>query len=65
MPGGGMVMLFSNPGITAGSTYTIVTNATVAGGTEFHGLYSGATVSGGTTVKTFTASTTSMVTTVQ
>lgn len=65
MPGGGMVMLFSNPGITAGTTYTIVTNATVTGGTEFHGLYTGATVTGGTTVKTFTASTTSMVTTVQ
>lgn len=62
---GGMVMLFSNPGLAAGATYTVVTGATVTGGTEFHGLYLGATVSGGTTVKTFTTSSTSKVTTVQ
>jgi hypothetical protein len=60
-----MVMLFSNPGLAAGATYTVVTGATVTGGTEFHGLYLGATVSGGTTVKTFTTSSTSKVTTVQ
>ena len=57
-----MTMLFSLPGLT-NATYAIVTNAVVSGGTEFHGLYVGATVSGGTTSKTFTAS--SMVTTVQ
>lgn len=64
-PGGGgsasMTMLFSLPGLT-NATYAIVTNAAVSGGTEFHGLYVGATVTGGTTSKTFTAS--SMVTTV-
>jgi hypothetical protein len=62
--GGGsasMTMLFSVPSLT-NATYYIVTNATVTGGTEFHGLYTGATVTGGTTSKTFTAS--SMVTTV-
>jgi hypothetical protein len=62
---GGMLLLLSNPGVAAGTTYTIVSGATVTGGTEFHGLYTGATVSGGTTVKTFTASSSSMVTTVQ
>lgn len=61
--GGGMVMLFSNPALGSGTTYTIVTGATVSGGTEFHGLYTGATVSGGTTAKTFNP--TAMVTTVQ
>jgi len=60
--GGGMVMLFSNPSLASGITYTIVSGATVTGGTEFHGLYTGATVTGGTTKKTFTA--TSMVTSV-
>ncbi len=57
-----MTMLFSLPGLT-NATYSIVTNAVVSGGTEFHGYYVGATVSGGRTSKTFTAS--SMVTTVQ
>ena len=63
--GGGsasMTMLFSLPALT-NTTYYLVTNAVVSGGTEFHGLYTGATVTGGTTSKTFTAS--SMVTTVQ
>ncbi|HOW96716.1 MAG TPA: carbohydrate-binding domain-containing protein [Kiritimatiellia bacterium] len=59
--GGGMKLLFSTPAIT-NTTYTIVTGVSVAGGTEFHGLYTGGTVSGGTTTRTFTAS--SMVTTV-
>ena len=65
-PGGGstasMTMLFSLPALT-NATYALVTNAVVSGGTEFHGLYVGATVTGGTTSKTFTAS--SLVTTVQ
>ena len=65
-PGGGstasMTMLFSLPALT-NATYALVTNAVLSGGTEFHGLYGGATVTGGTTSKTFTAS--SMVTTVQ
>lgn len=63
-PGGGtasMTMLFSLPSLT-NATYAIVTNATVSGGAEFHGLYVGATVAGGKTSKTFTAS--AMVTTV-
>ncbi|MBB5351801.1 hypothetical protein HNR46_002040 [Haloferula luteola] len=68
-PGGGgssstaMTLLFSNPDLASGTTYSIISGATVSGGTEFHGLYTDATVSGGTTLKTFNP--TSMVTTVQ
>lgn len=62
--GGGSLLLFSHPAITAGTTYNIVTGLVVSGGAEFHGFYTGATVSGGTTAKTFTASSSSMVTTV-
>jgi len=58
-----MTMLFSTPGLVSGTTYTLLSGATVTGGTEFHGFYTGATVTGGTTLKTF--STTNMVTTVQ
>ena len=56
-----MTMLISLPALT-NATYYIVTNATVTGGTEFKGYYTGATVTGGKTSKTFTA--TSMLTTV-
>jgi len=56
-----MTMLFSVPGLT-NISYSIVTNATVTGGADFHGLLMGATVTGGKTSKTFTAST--MLTTV-
>lgn len=67
-PGGGgsstpMTLVFSNPSLAAGTTYSIISGATVSGGTEFHGLITGATVTGGTTLKTFNP--TSMVTTVQ
>lgn len=58
-----MTMLFSNAGLSSGTSYSIISGATVTGGTEFHGYYTGATVTGGTTLKTFTP--TSMVTTVQ
>ena len=56
-----MTMLFSVPALT-NATYYIVTNVTVTGGSEFRGYYTGATVTGGKTSKTFTAS--SMLTTV-
>lgn len=67
-PGGGssstpMTLVFSNPSLASGTTYSIISGATVSGGTEFHGLITGATVTGGTTLKTFNP--TSMVTTVQ
>ena len=60
-----MILFFSNPSLTAGTTYTVVSGVTVTGGTEFHGYYTGGTVTGGTTIKTFTTSTTSMVTSVK
>jgi hypothetical protein len=60
--GGGMLLLFSNPNLAA-ATYTIVSGVTVTGGTEFHGYYTGGTVTGGITNKTFTIS--SMVTSVK
>jgi hypothetical protein len=60
---GGMVLLFSSPSLASGTSYSLLSGVTVSGGTEFHGLYTGSTVSGGSTLKTFTPS--SMVTTVR
>jgi hypothetical protein len=57
-----MTMLFGSPGLTSGTTYTISKGGTVSGGTDFHGLYTGATYSGGSTAYTFNP--TNMVTTV-
>lgn len=58
-----MTVLFSNPSLTSGTTYTIYRGGTVTGGSEFHGLYTGATVTGATSGSSFNP--TSMVTTVQ
>jgi len=57
-----MTMLFSSPDLASGTTYTISKGGTISGGTEFHGLYSDATYSGGSTAYTFNP--TNMVTTV-
>lgn len=57
-----MTMLFSTPDMASGTTYTIVKGASVSGGSDWHGYYTGATVSGGSTAYTFNP--TSMVTTV-
>ncbi len=65
-PGGGggssMVMLFSDPAITTGS-YTLKYGGTISGGTYFHGYYTGATYSGGSS-KSFNVSS-SVTTSVQ
>lgn len=57
-----MTILFSSPALQKGASYTISKSGVISGGTSFHGLYSGATYSGGTTLSTFMVS--SIVTTV-
>lgn len=63
-PGGGnsMVMLFTDPQLQQGQTYTIKYNGTISGGTEWNGYYTGnVTYSGG---QSTTATLNSMYTTV-
>ena len=59
--GGAMTLLFSSPDIVKGAKCTMLSGGTIQGGTEFHGLYIGATVSGGKEVCTFTVSDSSTV----
>ena len=42
-PGGGnnMVMLFTDPQLQSGQSYTVKYNGTISGGTEWHGYYTG------------------------
>ncbi len=58
-----MTVLFSNPSLTSGTTYTIYRGGTVTGGTDFHGLRTGGTVTGATATRTFNP--TAVVTSVQ
>ena len=64
-PGGGgnsMVMLFTDPQLQTGQSYTVKYNGTISGGTEWHGYYTGnVTYTGGQTVN---VNVNSMVTTV-
>lgn len=63
-PGGGnsMVMLFTDPQLQTGQTYTIKYNGTISGGTEWNGYYTGnVTYSGG---QSTTATLNTMYTTV-
>lgn len=54
---GGATYQISSPKLTAGNTVTVSSGATLSGGTEWHGLIEGATVSSaGSTLGTVTAS---------
>ena len=60
--GNGMVMLFTDPQLQTGQSYTVKYNGTISGGDNWHGYYTGnVTYSGGQTV---TANVNSMLTTV-
>ena len=49
--GNGMVMLFTDPQLQTGQSYTIKYNGTISGGTNWNGYYTGnVTYSGGSTV---------------
>ncbi|MDR1556385.1 MAG: carbohydrate-binding domain-containing protein [Tannerellaceae bacterium] len=49
-----MTMLFSALGITMGEAYSLCTDGSMAGGTDFHGLYSGGSYASGTPAYSFT-----------
>lgn len=57
-----MVLLFSAPELTNNVQYTVKTGGTITGGTEWHGYYTGATVSGGSTTATFTPGSSKLIT---
>jgi hypothetical protein len=47
-------MIFTSAAVLPNRTYTIYTEGSISGGTDFHGLYTGATYSGGFVWDTFT-----------
>lgn len=57
-----LTFCITSPNLKQSTSYLIYTGGSVSGGTDFHGLYSGATYTKGTQLTSFTAS--SMVTTV-
>lgn len=57
-----MALVYTSPLLQANTNYTIFKGGTVTGGSNFHGLYTGAVSNGGTSAASFTTS--NMVTTV-
>jgi hypothetical protein len=53
---GTVCMLFGGGALVRGASYTLYSGGSVSGGTNFHGLYSGAAYTKGSAVGTFTAS---------
>jgi hypothetical protein len=54
---GTVCMIYSSPLMTKGTTYTVTTGGTISGGTEqWHGIYEGASYTGGTGIGEFYAS---------
>jgi hypothetical protein len=49
-------LLFTSPSIAASTTYPVYSGGTISGGSDFHGLYTGASYSGGRPWQYFTTS---------
>lgn len=47
-------LVFTSADLTGGAAYTLYQDGAISGGSDFHGLYTGATYTGGTPVAIFT-----------